>query len=320
MAKDITADLRSPWLLAVWPGMGHVAVAAGYYLIARMRMSLLTEINTKPFFEVDHVDVKAGVIQPMCAPRSRLFVWKAPKGQHDLLVLLSEGQPQTDKDKFSNHVMDLAVSLGVTRIFTLAAMATEMAPESNPRVFGMTTQSSGITEFQQLEIPALEDGQVSGLNGILLAAAMERGIEGTGLLGEIPTLFAHFPFPAASIAVLRVFTTIADFPLDFTELQQQADSIKAQLVKLLQRLQQQMEKESADDEEAEDSPEAEAREKPERSALSVTDARRIEQLFEQAAADRSHAFELKNELDRLGVFEEFEDRFLDLFRTESGAS
>ena len=171
-----------------------------------------------------------------------------------------------------------------------------------------------------MEIPALEDGQVSGLNGILLAAAMERGIEGTGLLGEIPTLFAHFPFPAASIAVLRVFTTIADFPLDFTELQQQADSIKAQLGKLLQRLQQQMEKESADDEEAEDSPEAEAREKPERSALSVTDARRIEQLFEQAAADRSHAFELKNELDRLGVFEEFEDRFLDLFRTESGAS
>ncbi len=320
MAKDIKADLNSPWMLAVWPGMGHVAVAAGYYLIARMRMSLLTEINTKTFFDVDHVDVKSGVIQPVCAPRSRLFVWKAPKGQHDLLVLLSEGQPQTDKAKFSNHVMDLAVSLGVTRIFTLAAMATEMAPESNPRVFGMTTESSGITEFEQLEVPVLEDGQVSGLNGILLAAAMERGIEGTGLLGEIPTLFAHFPFPAASIAVLRIFTTIANFPLDFTELQQQADAIKSQLGKLLQRLQQQMEKESSDDEEPEDSPEAEARKNPERAALSASDARRIEQLFAEAVSDRSNAFELKNELDRLGVFAEFEDRFLDLFRADPGVS
>jgi predicted ATP-grasp superfamily ATP-dependent carboligase len=320
VAKDIKADLNSPWMLAVWPGMGHVAVAAGYYLIARMRMSLLTEINTKPFFEVDHVDVKAGVIQPACAPRSRLFAWKAPNGQHDLLVLLSEGQPQTNKDKFSNHVMDLAVSLGVTRIFTLAAMATEMAPESNPRVFGMTTQSSGITEFEQLEVPVLEDGQVSGLNGILLAAAMERGIEGTGLLGEIPTLFAHFPFPAASIAVLRIFTTIANFSLDFAELQQQADSIKSQLGKLLQRLQQQMEKESSDDEESEDSPEAEARKNPERAVLSASDSRRIEQLFAEAVSDRSHAFELKNELDRLGVFAEFEDRFLDLFRAETGGS
>jgi proteasome assembly chaperone (PAC2) family protein len=320
VAQDIKADLYSPWMLAVWPGMGQVAVAAGYYLIARMRMSLLTEINTKPFFEADHVDVKAGVIQPVSAPRSRLFVWKAPKGQHDLLVLLSEGQPQTDKDKFSNHVMDLAVSLGVTRIFTLAAMATEMAPESNPRVFGMTTESAGIAELQHFEVPVLEDGQVSGLNGILLAAAMDRGIEGTGLLGEIPTLFAHFPFPAASIAVLKVFTMIANFSLDFTELQQQSDSIKSQLGKLLQRLQQQMQKEASDDDESEAASEAEARENPERPALSASDSRRIEQLFAEAVSDRSHAFELKNELDRLGVFAEFENRFLDLFRTEPGDS
>jgi hypothetical protein len=33
-----------------------------------------------------------------------------------------------------------------------------------------------------------------------------------------------------------------------------------------------------------------------------------------AAKDRSKAFELKQELDRLGVFKEYEDRFLDLFK------
>jgi len=41
---------------------------------------------------------------------------------------------------------------------------------------------------------------------------------------------------------------------------------------------------------------------------------RIEGLFEQAGKDRSKAFELKQELDRLGVFKEHEDRFLDLFK------
>jgi hypothetical protein len=41
---------------------------------------------------------------------------------------------------------------------------------------------------------------------------------------------------------------------------------------------------------------------------------RIEQLFEQAAQDRSKAYELKRELDRLDVFPEYEDRFLDLFK------
>jgi hypothetical protein len=41
---------------------------------------------------------------------------------------------------------------------------------------------------------------------------------------------------------------------------------------------------------------------------------RIEELFTQAATDRSKAYELKQELDRLGVFKDYEDRFLDLFK------
>ena len=43
---------------------------------------------------------------------------------------------------------------------------------------------------------------------------------------------------------------------------------------------------------------------------------RIEQLFEQVRKDRSRAVELKAELDRWGLFLEYEDRFLDMFRRE----
>ncbi len=48
--------------------------------------------------------------------------------------------------------------------------------------------------------------------------------------------------------------------------------------------------------------------------LSPEDEQRIEQLFRQAREDRSKAYELKQELDRTGVFAEYEDRFLDLFK------
>jgi hypothetical protein len=44
------------------------------------------------------------------------------------------------------------------------------------------------------------------------------------------------------------------------------------------------------------------------------DVGRIEELFARAAKDRSKAFELKQELDRLGLFKQYEDRFLDLFK------
>jgi hypothetical protein len=50
------------------------------------------------------------------------------------------------------------------------------------------------------------------------------------------------------------------------------------------------------------------------SQLSPEDEQHIESLFEIANSDRSRAFELKSELDRLGVFEIYEDRFLDLFK------
>ena len=42
-----TPKLNAPWMLAVWPGMGHVAMGAGYYLIARLKMTLLAELATQ---------------------------------------------------------------------------------------------------------------------------------------------------------------------------------------------------------------------------------------------------------------------------------
>ncbi|MBM3995277.1 MAG: hypothetical protein FJ303_14160 [Planctomycetes bacterium] len=48
--------------------------------------------------------------------------------------------------------------------------------------------------------------------------------------------------------------------------------------------------------------------------LSAADEKRIEELFEKSKQDRSKTFELKQELDRLNVFKDYEDRFLDLFK------
>ena len=33
--------LNKPWLVAVWPGMGHVAISARYYLMAKLDMHVL---------------------------------------------------------------------------------------------------------------------------------------------------------------------------------------------------------------------------------------------------------------------------------------
>lgn len=299
-------QLVHPWLVAVWPGMGHVALNAGYYLLARLGMSVLAEYQAPDLFDVDQVEVKDGIIQPVKQPRSRFFVWKDPAGRHDLVVFLGEAQPPIGKWPFCRRIIAYARELGIERIFTFAAMATQMHPEQPSRMFAAATDRQGLDELKQVDLELIEDGNIGGLNGVLLGAAAEGGLRGACLLGEMPHLFHQLPYPKASLAILEVFATITGIDLDFTELQEQARVVDEQLVELLSRVEQAYGGQAPG--------EAEGSEPAEEEPPAPVPRQRIEALFQQAAKDRSKAFELKQELDRLGLFKEYEDRFLDLFK------
>jgi proteasome assembly chaperone (PAC2) family protein len=313
---DETTRLNHPWLVAVWPGMGHVALNAGVYLLAKLGMTTIAEFESNELFDVDQVEVKEGVIQPHRRPRNRFFVWTDPEGKHDLVVFLGEAQPPIGKFPFCRQVIRFAKDLGVERVFTFAAMATQMHPEKRSRVFGATTDPAGLDELKQLELELLEDGHIGGLNGVLLAAAAEAGLPGACFLGEMPHIFAQLPFPKASRAILEVFTTVAGIDLDLSELGEQAKAVEEQLGDLLARVEEQYGRQSSAEQDDDDEEEGEGyltEAEPEEEAV-VIDRSRIEELFTQTAKDRSKAFELKRELDRLGLFKEYEDRFLDLFQ------
>lgn len=309
MAEEI--KLHNPWLVAVWPGMGHVAISGGYYLMAKLGMQLLAEFSASELFDVDHVEVKDGLIRSGHLPRSRLFVWHDPQQRHDIVVFIGEAQPPSGKYVFCRRLIEFARDLGVQRVFTFAAMATQMLPDHESRVFGAATDAASLEELKQLAVVPLEDGHISGLNGILLGAAAELGLRGTCLLGEMPHIFTQLPFPQASLAVLRVFTMIAEIEVDTAELAEQSQAMQEKLGELLVQVKRAMQQQAAGEEE---DIEGLSLESPEEGQLSPEDEQRIEQLFDQAQANRSKAYELKRELDRLGVFAEYEDRFLDLFR------
>jgi uncharacterized protein len=305
MANDI--KLHHPWLVAVWPGMGNVAISAGYYLMAKLGMHVFAELAANELFDVEHVEVKGGLIRPGRLPRSRFFVWRDPHQQRDVVVFIGEAQPPIGRYTFCRRLIEYAEELGVERVFTFAAMATQMRPEDESRVFGAATEDETLRELGRQDLTILEEGHIGGLNGVLLGAAAERGLRGACLLGEMPSVFAQLPFPKASLKVLQVFTTIAELKIDLAELAEQAEAMEQQLGELLDRVQQAMEEE-------EDEEELYGGEPPEEPQIRPEDERRIEQLFSQAEENRSKAYELKQLLDQLGVFDEYEDRFLDLFK------
>ena len=303
-----TSKMKNPWMVAVWPGMGQVAISAGYYLMAKLQMEHVSDFSADDLFDVDAVEVKNGLIGPARLPKNRVFAWSNPDGEHDLLVFIGEAQPPIGKYLFCNQLVEFAETLNVQRLFTFAAMATGMRPEQPSRVFSASTDAKVLEELREARLHALEDGNIGGLNGLLAGAAANLGIPGVCLLGEMPHVFAQFPYPKAALGVLRAFTRMANIQLDMSELTTQSELADRHLRILFSKMEAALERRPAAEEE-EMPTETYAQE-----GLSSEDEERIESLFEAARRDRSRAYELKQELDRLDVFSDYEDRFLDLFK------
>jgi uncharacterized protein len=318
----------APLMIAAWPGMGNVAVGAAGYLVVKLRARLIHELHMRDLFEVPHIEVSQGLVQAGRMPRNMFFEWKNPNNGPDLLIFLGEAQPVVGGYGLCHKLLDYAVQKGVSRVFTFAAMASQLHPSNKPRVFGVATEASLLQRLKSLDVQILKEGQISGLNGVLLAAAAERSIAGISLLGELPYFAAAVPNPKASQAVLEIFTKMSSLTIDFTELSEQAKAVEQGLIELLEKLQENARQQGeegfglpefaqpADEDEAEEAttsstgPEV-AKNQP---TIDYNTRRRIDALFEAAHKDRGRAFHLKQELDRLGVFEQYEDRFLDLFR------
>jgi uncharacterized protein len=88
------------------------------------------------------------------------------------------------------------------------------------------------------------------------------------------------------------------------------------LSKWLRKLERSIEQESSEEREdrGDEDEESEFAASLRNEVLTEEEEERIEQLFSKASKDRSKAYELKRVLDQLRVFEQYENRFLDLFK------
>ncbi len=302
------ADERGPLLVAVWPGLGQVALTAGYYFMSKLHMQETEPLPAQDLFDVDQVDIQEGLVRTARLPTSRLFRWKDPAKKRDLIVLIGEAQPPAGKLTFCGRLLDYAQRLGVKEVYTFAAMADDVPLRSPSRVFGIATHPEGREKLRRAGIEVLSSGRISGMNGVLLGIAAQKGFRGIGLLGEMPALMTPVPFAKASCAVLEAFCRLSGVQIELAELQEYGRTVETQMAEAIETLQKAVQQRA--EEAAEEPVENEAGP----PGLSEEESRRIEKLFDDAVRERVKTFELKRELDRLGVFSRYEDRFLDLFR------
>jgi hypothetical protein len=149
----------------------------------------------------------------------------------------------------------------------------------------------------------MDGGHISGLNGLMLGYAGERGIGSVCLLATMPQYAIGLPNPRATKAIIEALQKTLRFNISLEELDELAHDMDEKMALIEEKVKDvfTMDKEDA-------GPVGSGKKVPEY----IMD--KVEKLFQEARLDRAKAIFLKKELDRWDLYKVYEDRFLDLFR------
>jgi len=120
--------------------------------------------------------------------------------------------------------LDWAISLGVKRIFSLAAFLTDR-PFETPRVYCTVTDALLLEDLKKYGVVPLDEGTISGTNGLILGLAKKKNIEGICLLGEnarSPIFHREYILDTKAVrAVLDVLVASLNLRVDMEPLDKQ---------------------------------------------------------------------------------------------------
>ncbi|MBU0503545.1 MAG: PAC2 family protein [Candidatus Omnitrophota bacterium] len=304
--------LKNPYLIVAWPGMGEVAFKAATYLADKLKAEEFAQIPPEEFFYLMESVVKAGVLSLPEAPQSKFYYWKNKAGENDLIIFISDSQPDLVKaEEYSRRIIQVARTFKVKMVVSFAAMPQAIDHNQQPNVWFSSTNNEINNNLKPYNLHPLSEGQVSGMNGLFLGIAKREGFNGFCLLGEIPLYTIQIENPRASYAVLEALSRILKIQIDFHDLNEQTSFIENQINSLLEYLKLGP---STPGPISEDEIEKIKKSLSQLTKLPISIKEKIEKLFVQANGDIAKAQELKIILDKWNAYKEYEDRFLDLFK------
>ncbi len=221
--------LKSPVMLAAWPGVGNVAIIVATYLRRKLNFKELGEIEASHFFDPIGVMVRDNVVEAPQFPQNKFYYWKNKAGGGDIILFIGDDQPSTKAYELANCVLDMGLRFQVKRIYTCAAALTRIHHTEQPKVWGVATSQQLADDLKRYNLVERGNLQISGLNGLLLGVTKEKDIEGVCLLGEVPMYATRIQNPMAALMVLEVLAKMLGIEVDTAELAQLAKETKERM-------------------------------------------------------------------------------------------
>lgn len=216
-----TPKLREPVLICGLPGSGYVGKIAVDHIVTELKASQIGDLYSYSF--PPQVVIKGdGTAEPM---KNTLYALKGDGNAPDLLIFTGDSQPVTPEANYeiADKVLEIAQEMGAKQVFTLAAFITGAFVEK-PRVFGTATEIDLVKLIQQNDVVTMNEGTITGMNGVLIGVGKIRGMKGISLLGETS---GYIIDAKASQAVLQVLSKIIGLKINMANLEARSKETEA---------------------------------------------------------------------------------------------
>lgn len=215
----------APLLIAAFRGWNDAADSASDaigHLIEAWDAKPLRELDPEPYydFQVNRPEVV------LADDGARDLVWPGTKvlraDVNGRLVLLVDGtEPSTRWRAFCAEILQVAAAHDVTRVFTLAALLTDV-PHTRPIPVSVTTQQPEQAQAWGVEVSTYEGP--TGIIGVLQHEAALIGQAGVSLWAAVPHYVAQPPNPKATLALLSRLEDVTGLSSPLAELREEADA------------------------------------------------------------------------------------------------
>jgi uncharacterized protein len=209
------------------------------------------------FFYPNKAIIRNGELVDLSFPASDFYFQRTEK--RDIIFFTGEEQPAEGSRVYAegskalamaNMVVDVAQRFGCKRIYTSGAAVAPLHHTARSRVWAVPNSAALLDEVKQYDNTILMSGvegrggqgNITGLNGLLLGVAKRRGIEAVCLMGEIPVYLQGFPFPypKGSKSVLEVLTAALGIWMDMDAIEHLAGDSEKELTGLYEKLPQEV--------------------------------------------------------------------------------
>lgn len=297
-------DIKNPIMIAAWPGMGNVAFGAVEFLGETLKAKVFAEIDLGQYVMPEVVRIKDGIADLPIMPKGIFYYVEKASLIIFVCPVQLDGIPAS---RVISSFLDFAKKLNVKQIYTGAAFSMSISYVESSIVYGAVNNPSLRSFLKKLGVRLMPEGHISGMNGTLIGFAKERGIDGICLLATMPVYAIGFPNPKASKALVEIFEKILNIGIDksaldnaINQVEERMELIENQIKELFPAIITEEEKQTINLDE---------------DKVPNYIMEKIERLFQEAKQDRTKIKLLKEELDRWNLYKLYEDRFLDLFKS-----